>query len=127
MRGRKPCPLALASCDVPSLQQMARSRSLPWFQVQRARILLAVAAGQRIQMVAFQMQCDEATIWRTCRRYEQAGLTTMLADKPRTGRPQQISPPRAGPNRRAGLLGTRRQGLAHYPLDQPRFGPPSRG
>ena len=48
MRGRKPRPLEIAHHDVPVLQQIARSRSLPWFQIQRAQILLAVAAGEPV-------------------------------------------------------------------------------
>jgi hypothetical protein len=37
---------------------------LPWFQVQRARIVLALVAGARTGAVAAQMQCDEATVDR---------------------------------------------------------------
>ena len=96
MRGRKPRPLEIAPADVSLLQEIAHSRSRPWMQVQRARIVLAVAAGQRIQTVASQAQCDPATVWRVCRRYEQVGTATLLADSPRSGRPQQISPPAAG-------------------------------
>jgi Winged helix-turn helix len=92
MRGRRPCPLTIPAGDVEALHEIARRRCLPWFQVQHARIVLAVAAGQRIRTVASQTQCDEATVWRVCRRYEQAGLAALLADKPRIGRPQQISP-----------------------------------
>jgi Winged helix-turn helix len=98
MRGRKPRSLKIASADVPILQEIARSRSRPWLQVQHARIVLAVAAGQRIQALASQAQCDPATIWRLCRRYEQVGLVCLLADRPRSGKPQQISPPRARPD-----------------------------
>ena len=47
MRGRRPRPLEIAPHDVPILQQIARSRSLPWYQIQRAQILLAIAAGDR--------------------------------------------------------------------------------
>src|SRR5712664_3233171 len=78
MRGRRARPLDIAASDIPVLQFVAHSRSLPWFQVQHARILLAVRAGQRIQAVASQMQCDEATVWRLCRRYEQRGLVAVL-------------------------------------------------
>src|SRR6266513_5318038 len=93
MRGRKARPLDIAASDVPILQHIARSRSLPWFQVQHARILLAVRAGQRIQAIASQMQCDEATVWRLCRRYEQGGLVAVLRETERSGRPQRLSPP----------------------------------
>src|ERR1700722_6503331 len=122
MRGRKPRPFTLSTADVPILQGVARSRYLPSFQVQHARIVLAVAAGEPIQMVASRMECDRATVWRVCRRYEVGGLKKLLLDEPRAGRPQEISPPPARSDRRTGLSGTDRRGLAHYPLDQRRPG-----
>ncbi|MHB1427056.1 MAG: IS630 family transposase [Gemmataceae bacterium] len=92
MRGRLPRPLTIADADAPVLQGVARSRRLAWFQVQHARIVLAVAAGEPIQEVASRMECDRATVWRVCRRYEQGGLKDLLLDDPRVGRPQEISP-----------------------------------
>ena len=108
MRGRKPRTFALAAHDVPILQQIARSRTLPWFQVQRARAVLAIADGERIQAVAFQSQCDPSTLWRLCRRYEQAGLEGLLAEAPRSGHPIEISPSGARPDRATGLSGADR-------------------
>jgi transposase len=92
MRGRKPRPLTIAPGDVAILQSIARSDSLPWYQVRRARIVLGVAAGEPVHVLAFQMQCDEATVWRTCRRYERLGLPGVLAPPQRPGRPTRISP-----------------------------------
>src|SRR6266404_2310948 len=115
MRGRKPRPLALLDSDLPILHQIARSRSLAFFQVQHARIVLAVAAGEPVHDIAFRLECDRATVWRLCRRYEQEGIEGLLLDEPRLGRPQEISPPTAGANRRTGLPGARRRGSAHYP------------
>src|SRR5262249_38183396 len=126
MRGRRPRPLVLADADTPILQAVARSRRLAWFQVQHARIVLAVAAGEPIQAIASRLECDRATVWRVCRRYEQGGLHDLLLDEPRVGRPQEISPPPASPNRRVGLPGSDRRGAAHPPRDQPGPGPPSR-
>jgi hypothetical protein len=42
--------------------------------------------------VAALHQCDPATVWRLCRRYERGGLGRLLDDLPRFGRPQRISP-----------------------------------
>lgn len=92
MHGRKPRPVTIAAADLPILQAVARSRHLPCFQVQHARIVLAVAAGEPGHAVASRMECDRATVWRLCRRYEQSGLTRLLWDEPRLGRPQEISP-----------------------------------
>lgn len=92
MRGRKPRPLQLAGADRPILQAVARSRRLAFFQVQHARIVLAVAAGESIQAIASRLECDRATVWRVCRRYEHGGWQELLLDDSRLGRPQEISP-----------------------------------
>ena len=64
MRGRKPSAVVIAAADRPILEAVARSRRLAWFQVQHARIVLAVAAGERIQEVAGRLECGRATVWR---------------------------------------------------------------
>src|SRR3954464_8044416 len=117
MRGRKPRPLTIATADLPILQAVARARRLAWFQVQHARIVLAVAAGESIGAIAGRLECDPATVWRVCRRYEQGGLKALLLDEPREGRPQEISPPAACSNRRTGVPGADRRRAAHHPLD----------
>lgn len=67
---------------------------MPWFKVQRAKIVLAIAAGERQCSIAAQLECDEATVWRACQRYRQSGLTGLFGDgrQGHAGRPQQISP-----------------------------------
>src|ERR1700676_4858768 len=119
MRGRKPRPVTVADADRPILQAVAHHRRLAWFQVQHARIVLAVAAGEPIQAVASRTECDRATVWRVCRRYEQGGLKQLLLDDSRLGRPQEISPPAASPDRRTGLSGAGRRGAAYHSLDTP--------
>ncbi len=116
MCGRRPRRLSIDPADLPILQRVARSESLPWYQVRRARIVLANVRGLHTSTVAAQMQCDEATAWRTCRRYDQGGLTGLLAPPARTGSPGRISPPPAGPDRPTRLPGARGQGPAHHPL-----------
>jgi hypothetical protein len=97
MRGRKPRPLLITAPDHPILQAVARARHLAWFQVQHARIVLAVAHGESIQAVASRLECNPSTVWRVCRRYEQGGLEMLLLDDSRVGRPQEISPPSREP------------------------------
>jgi transposase len=94
MRGRKPSVVSLDPSDIDRLHITAHSDSLPWYQVRRARILLALAAGQRKRDVAMHMECGVATIWRTCERYRQEGLDGLLADgrEGRSGRLEQITP-----------------------------------
>ena len=123
MRGRKPSPPNRCRGDTPVLQAVARSRQLAWFQVQHARIVLAVAAGEPIQAVASRLECDRATVWRVCRRYEHGGLKDLLLDDPRVGTSAGDFPPPASPDRRTGLPGAGRRGAAHHPLDQRRTWP----
>jgi hypothetical protein len=118
MRGRKPRDLALGAEDAAALRQVARRQSLPWFQVRRARTVLAVAGGERIDALARRMDCDRATIWRTCRLYEGQGMEGLMAAPDRSGRPERLSPPAAGKGRAACLSGTGRAGVAHHPLVQ---------
>ena len=94
MRGRKPSVLSVAPSDEDRLHTTAHSDSLPWYQVRRARILLALAAGQRKRDVAAQMGCGVATVWRACERYRRDGLEGLLADgrEGRSGRLEQITP-----------------------------------
>src|SRR5438477_143102 len=72
MRGRRPRPLSVSAADAPILAAVARSRRLAWFRVQHARIVLAVAAGERIGDLATRLECDRTTVWRVCRRYGHA-------------------------------------------------------
>lgn len=80
MRGRKPRRVSITASDYPVLRWIARGGDLPAYQTQRAGIVLAIADGKRTQEVAEQFDCDEATVWRICRRYEEMGLSGLLAD-----------------------------------------------
>src|SRR5215471_4058782 len=94
MHGRRPEKLKIARRDQAALHIAAQSGSLPWFEVQRAKIVLAIAAGERQCSVAARLECDEATVWRACQRYRQGGLALLFADgrQGNSGRLQQISP-----------------------------------
>ena len=69
MRGRKPKPLSIGRHDRVVLQDVALSETLPWYQVRRARTVLAIAAGPRTAAVAAHLECDVGTVRRTCQRY----------------------------------------------------------
>jgi transposase len=94
MRGRKPESVTITKADREILQAVAHGGSLPWFAVQRAKIVLASGAGERRCSVAARLECDQATVWRATERYRRGGLPTLFADSRRDnpGRPQQISP-----------------------------------
>ena len=80
MRGRKPTKLSLDPADIDRLHATAHSDCLPWYQVRRARIVLALAAGQHTCDVAAHLECGVATVWRTGERYRREGLDGLLAD-----------------------------------------------
>src|SRR5437764_6249165 len=94
MRGRRPEKLTISRRDQDAVHSAANSGCLPWFQVQPAKVLLAIAAGERQCAVAARLECDEATVWRACQRYRRDGLASLFADgrQGNSGRPQQISP-----------------------------------
>jgi transposase len=94
MRGRDPNPLTIRAQDMDQLVKTAHSDCLPWYQVRSARIVLALATGDRKCSIANQMGCDQATVWRTCERYRQHGLDDLLCDhrQGRSGRIAQITP-----------------------------------
>ena len=78
--------LTLQTTDRPTLEDWARSQTRPHRQVQRARILLALAQGQTLAAVAAAVGVTEDTVaaWRD--RYLEAGLDG-LQDRPRSGCP----------------------------------------
>lgn len=94
MRGRRPEKLTIARRDAAALHSVAHSDSLPWLQVRRAKIVLAIAAGERRCSLAARLECDEATVWRTCERYRQDGWASLFADgrQGHSGRLVQIAP-----------------------------------
>jgi transposase len=94
MRGRRPEVLTMCASDTSELERIAHSDSLPWFRVRRARIVLGIAGGQRREVLASQLDCDESTIWRACQRYQRFGLEGLLADQrpAHSGRDVQITP-----------------------------------
>jgi transposase len=94
MRGRRPDVLTIHAPDMSELERIAHSDTLPWFRVRRARIVLGIAGGQRREVLASQLDCDESTIWRACQRYQRLGLEGLLADQRQghSGRDLQITP-----------------------------------
>src|SRR6267142_1888213 len=81
MRGRKPEGLTILAADRAELERVLHRDTSPWYQVRRARIVLGIAAGQRQEDLASQLDCDASTIWRTCQRYRRLGLAGLLTDQ----------------------------------------------
>lgn len=61
------------------LMQIANSRSFPAGDVFRARLILALAAGQSYRVIARNLRTSEPTIARWKRRFDQKGMAGLLA------------------------------------------------
>jgi transposase len=95
MRGRKPRGVELKPEDVPKLEALVHSGKTEQRTARRARVLLGMRWGERVKQLSERVEQDPSTVWRVCRRYEERGIEAVY-DAPRSGRPPEISPPRAG-------------------------------
>jgi transposase len=98
MRGQKPPAVELTNEERQGLKALLRRKTLPQQIALRARIILAAGDGDNNEQIAraLGMGVDQARHWRT--RWlslkgitEELSLDERLADRPRPGRPVQIS------------------------------------
>ena len=84
-------PITLDKTQRSTLQQWARSRSLPARQVERARVVLLAAEGKTDLEIAaaLKMSNQKAARWR--KRFLQLNLAGLVKDAPRPGRKPAIS------------------------------------
>ena len=95
MRGRKPRGVELKPDDIAQLEDLLRSGKTEQRIARRARMLLGMHRGERVKPLSEKVEQDPSTLWRVCRRYEERGLEA-VRDRPRSGRPPEISPPGEG-------------------------------
>ena len=76
----------LTTAEAEQLEKTARSRTAAVCEVERARVLLALAQQQRPEDIAQMVGCAPATVYNILRRFHERGLAS-LADAPRSGRP----------------------------------------
>src|SRR4028118_1965341 len=84
-------PLALSKADEKELLGLRRQRSIPRGILLRVNIVLGAAEGRANHVLARDLSTTVTTIlvWR--KRFEETGLVGLFTDKPRSGRPKQIS------------------------------------
>jgi hypothetical protein len=75
-------PLRLTDEDVVVLRRIARNGALSWNQVRRARIVLAVAAGEFVASIAARLECAPETVRRAWRTFTATGVRGLLDDAP---------------------------------------------
>ncbi|SRR5712692_5672755 len=77
--------------DHRRLSKVARRRTTPHRVVERAQIVLASAAGESGMTICERLGVSRPTVTLWLDRYEREGLPGLLADRPRSGRPKQIT------------------------------------
>jgi len=78
--------------DRAILEQWVRARTTPHRVVERARIVLASADGHGGDAICAMLGVSRPTVSRWLDRYEAEGAIGLAADRPRSGRPKQITP-----------------------------------
>jgi transposase len=83
--------ITLSSEQRATLEQRARSRSLPARVVERARIVLLAAAGQQDKDIAARMKITPKKVSRWRKRFLTLGMAGLERDAPRPGRTPTIT------------------------------------
>lgn len=87
-----PAPkLALTESDRKQLLEISRHRSTPRGIVLRVDIVLGAAEGIANHLLARNLSTSLPTVLLWRRRFDSGGLAAVLEDRPRSGRPKQIS------------------------------------
>ena len=83
--------LAVTDGERRELTQLTNSRGAPQGIALRAKIVLGAAAGVGNKVLARQLSTSLPTVLLWRRRFRQEGLIGILEDRPRSGRPKQIT------------------------------------
>jgi transposase len=86
-----PYPLGLSAAERAELEAMARSRTLAAGLVERARVILAIAAGEPYAVLSARLDVSTTTLTRWRQRFERQRVAG-LHDAPRSGRGDRVSP-----------------------------------
>lgn len=83
--------MQLGGGDRETLSAWVRQGTAQARTVQRARILLALDEGSSQDRTAEKLGVHRSLVQRTLKRYEEGGLAAIPTDRPRSGRPKEIS------------------------------------
>jgi len=73
------------------LEALTRSRTAPAQEVQRAKILLLRACGNKEDFIADKLDVTRKTVYLTVRKYRDHGVDWALRDEERSGRPSSYN------------------------------------
>ena len=83
--------VALRRGDRSRLEQLTRSRTTAHRVVERAHIVLASASGEAGSGICARFGVSRPTVTCWLDRYEAAGVAGLVTDRPRSGRPKEIT------------------------------------
>lgn len=91
MPRKSPYRIDLTAEERAGLESLARSYTLPYWQVTRAKMVLLAAQGLRNDQIAARLDCRREVVSQWRKRFFESRLAG-LEDRPRRGRPP-IFPP----------------------------------
>ena len=89
-----PYVIELSDEERTVLMSMARSYTLPYWQVIRAQMVLMAADGMRNDQIAARLRCGREVVSQWRKRFFEQRLAG-LEDRPRRGRPPTFPPSRS--------------------------------
>ena len=94
MPRHSPYRIDLSDDERAALVSLARSYTLPYWQVTRAQMVLLAAQGLRNDQIAARLNCRREVVSQWRKRFFEQRLAG-LEDRPRRGRPSTFPPSRA--------------------------------
>ena len=91
MPRRSPYRIDLSADERAVLESLARSYTLPYWQVTRAQMVLLAASGLRNDQIAARLNCRREVVSQWRKRFFESRLDG-LEDRPRRGRPPAFPP-----------------------------------
>jgi CRP-like cAMP-binding protein len=91
MPRRSPYRVELTGEQRAALESLARSYTLPYWQVIRAQMVLLAAEGLRNDQIAQRLNCRREVVSQWRKRFIEQGMAG-LEDRPRRGRPPTFPP-----------------------------------
>src|SRR5262245_4184385 len=97
-----PYPIVLSPHENRELAARAAQYSLPYFQVQRAKMILLAAQGLDSNEIARRLDTRRKVVWFWCKRFYEKRLQG-LNELSRPGRPRAFPPRDRHPSKGVGL------------------------
>lgn len=87
MRGRRPNPLELSQEQRRVLTKIANNWNRPYCAVLRAKVLLAIHAGERIKVLAARLSISVISCWRIVQGFRRHGFKSLEPHPPVSKKP----------------------------------------